>query len=39
MTASIINNGIALNNLASGSYVLVIRENDKIIVKESFIKK
>ncbi len=39
MSATVANNGIDINALAAGSYVIIIAENDKIIVKESFIKK
>ncbi len=39
MNITIANNGIDINTIAAGSYVLIITENDKIIVKESFIKK
>jgi hypothetical protein len=39
MNSTVSNNGIAINKLVTGSYVVVIREYDKILLKESFFKK
>jgi hypothetical protein len=39
MNMNVSNNSIAINTLVAGSYIIVIRENDKKLLKESFIKK
>jgi hypothetical protein len=39
MNNNVANSGIDINSLATGSYVIMIVENEKLILKESFIKK